>query len=110
MNDPQPEGQMASHIGRRKFLATLGGAAAACPLPARDVGMYFPKIGDSALRPTHRERRVGFSNLIHYAIHPQPSSYVAPHILQCIGEVVGRHAETFRRESRSESLLIPFLV
>src|SRR5262249_35914259 len=24
MNDPQPEGHMASHIGRRKFLATLG--------------------------------------------------------------------------------------
>jgi hypothetical protein len=27
MNDPQPQGHMASHIGRRKFLATLGGAA-----------------------------------------------------------------------------------
>src|SRR5215472_9432226 len=34
MNDPQPEGHMASHIGRRKFLATLGGAAA-WPLAAR---------------------------------------------------------------------------
>src|SRR5262249_50850994 len=34
MNDPQPEGQMASHIGRRKFLATLAGAAA-WPLAAR---------------------------------------------------------------------------
>src|SRR5262249_7117874 len=28
MADPQAEGHMASHIGRRKFLATLGGAAA----------------------------------------------------------------------------------
>src|SRR5262245_66174878 len=34
MNDPQPEGHMASHIERRKFLAALGGAAA-WPLAAR---------------------------------------------------------------------------
>src|SRR5262249_24857516 len=31
MNDPQPEGHMASHIERRKFLATLLGGAAAWP-------------------------------------------------------------------------------
>src|SRR5262245_66117204 len=34
MDDPQPEGRMASHIERRKFLATLGGAVA-WPLAAR---------------------------------------------------------------------------
>src|SRR5262249_39213986 len=34
MNDPHPEGHMASHIGRRKFLATLGGVVA-WPLAAR---------------------------------------------------------------------------
>src|SRR5215831_17151767 len=51
MNDPQSEGHMASHIGRRKFLATLLGGAAAWPLAARAQQSAKTRVGITSIQP-----------------------------------------------------------
>src|SRR6516165_9000285 len=58
MNDPQPEGHMASYIGRRKFLATLGGAAPAQQLGGmRRIGVLMNLAADD---PAGRVRLAAF--------------------------------------------------
>jgi putative tryptophan/tyrosine transport system substrate-binding protein len=53
---------MASHIERREFLATLGGAAAAWPLAARAQTKQMRRIGVVASDPEAQSRVVALEN------------------------------------------------
>ena len=83
---------MASHIERRKFLATLGGAAAAWPLAAR------------AQQACERMRRIGV--LMHLAADdPEGQSRVAAFLqgLQEAGWAVGRNVNIDVRWAAGEA-------
>jgi len=85
---------MASHIGRRKFLATLGGAAAAWPLAAR-------------AQQTERIRRIGvLMNLA--ADDPESSARLTAFVqgLQELGWTDGRNVRIDTRWGAGDAELI----
>src|SRR5262249_27135534 len=95
MNDPQPEGHMASYIGRRKFLAALGGAAAAWPLAVR------------AQQP-ERMRRIGvLMNLASDDTEGQARLAAFHQGLQQLGWTVGRNVQIDYRWGAGDARLFP---
>src|SRR5262245_15672432 len=95
MNDPRPEGHMASYIGRRKFLAALGGAAAAWPLAARAQQPKVRRIG--VLMNTFSDDAEGQARLAAFHQGLQQLGWTVGHNVQIDYRWGGDDAERHRR-------------
>src|SRR5215831_17002894 len=92
MNDPQAEGHMASYLERRKFLATLGGAAAAWPLMSR------------AQQPAGRLRHIG---LLHPGTPPNPHVEAFRQGLRDLGVAVAAAAPSTTQPTQETTAKLP---
>ena len=105
MNDPQPEGHMASHIGRRKFLATLGGAAATWQFAARAqqpskvwrIGM-LETISSAQNAPQldafrHRLQQLGYVEGINFVIEYRSAEGRGDRFPPLVAELIQRNVD-----------------
>src|SRR5499427_9011796 len=124
MNDPQPEGHMASHIERRKFLTTLGGAAAAWPLVARAqqqakpprigfLGLAFERTAGEWLRAGLRD--LGYvegTNIIiewQWAQNVDELPALAAELVRMNVDVIFAPSSTFVEAARQATTTIPIV-
>src|SRR6266545_3107227 len=109
MNDPQLEGHMASYIGRRKFLATLGGAAAAWPLTARaQQPERMRRIG--VLMSQAADDPVGQPRLLALAQGLQEAGWTVGRNLQIDTRWAASDAERFRKYAAELVALAPDVI